>query len=186
MNTKILVFHPNFSESRANVAMVRAAQMMNGIEIIDMYAQYAGKSIDVELETARLLAAERIVLQFPVQWYASPALLKQWLDDVFTSLYYVNYAEGGQRLEGTPLLVAATAGNQIDAYTPTGLNFFALETLLQPLEATAYRCKLPWYPPFLAYRANKLDTGELATLGISYREHLERWRHEISPGLKSN
>lgn len=138
----------------------------------------AGKPVDVVQETRRLLDAERLVLQFPVQWYAPPAEFKQWLDDVITSMYYVHYADSGRLLEGTPVLVAATAGNLAEAYTPAGQNFFSLPALLQPLEATAYRCKLPWYPPFLAYRANKLDAAELEALGQEYCAYLECWMRE--------
>lgn len=179
MTTNILVFHPKLDQSRANAAMLRAAQSMPGVEVIDMVGLYAGKPVDIVRETRRLLDAERIVLQFPVQWYAPPAELKQWLDDVITSMYYVHYADHGRLLEGTPLLVAATAGNLAEAYTPAGQNYFALEALLQPLEATAYRCKLPWYPPFLAYRANKLDAAELAALGREYCAYLKRWHREV-------
>ena len=178
MTTKILVFHPKLDQSRANAAMIRAAQAMSGVEVIDMVGRYAGKPVDVVLETRRLLAAERLVLQFPVQWYAPPAALKQWLDDVFTAMYYVHYADSGRLLEGMPVLVAATAGNLAEAYTPAGQNFFSLPALLQPLEATAFRCKLPWYQPFLAYRANKLDAAELEALGQEYCAYLERWRRE--------
>ncbi|AQR65848.1 NAD(P)H dehydrogenase [Aquaspirillum sp. LM1] len=181
MHTKILLFHPNLAQSHANAAMARAAQSMPNVEVIDLYGLYANCPIDVPEEIDRLLSAERIVLQFPVQWYAPPALLKQWVDDVFTTMYYLSYPETGLRLENTPLLVAATAGNHAQAYTSSGQNFFALETLLQPLEALAYRCKLPWHPPFLTYRANKLDAGELDALGEEYRAYLELWQRTTPP-----
>lgn len=93
-------------------------------------------------------------------------------------MHYVHYTDSGRLLEGTPVLVAATAGNLAAAYTPAGQNFFSLPALLQPLEATAYRCKLPWYPPFLAYRANKLDAAELEALGQEYCAYLECWMRE--------
>lgn len=186
MTTKILVFHPKLDQSRANAAMIRAAQALSGVEVVDMVGLYAGKTIDVARETRRLLDAERVVLQFPVQWYAPPAELKQWLDEVFTNMYYVKYADRGRLLEGTPVLVAATAGNQAEAYTASGQNFFSLEALLQPLEATAYRCKLPWHPPFLAYRANKLDVAELDRLGRDYCACLEGWRREMPAKRPAN
>ena len=79
-----------------------------------------------------------------------------------------------------------TPPNQAEAYTASGQNFFSLEALLQPLEATAYRCKLPWHPPFLAYRANKLDVAELDRLGRDYCACLEGWRREVPAKRPAN
>ncbi|MBF2930826.1 flavodoxin family protein, partial [Pseudomonas aeruginosa] len=88
-----------------------------GVEVVDMQALYPGDLDmfrDGEREAARLLAADRIVLQFPIQWYSTPALLKAWQDAVLTRIFYVAYETEGRLLEGTPLMVAATAGNVHD------------------------------------------------------------------------
>lgn len=173
--TLVLCFHPDLSRSRANQAMFNAAAAMEGVEVVDMQALYPAGQIDLDKEVHRLLQARRIVVQFPVQWYAPPSLMKQWMDDVFTRMHYVRHAEEGSRLEGTPLLVAATAGNLVEAYGPDGVNLFALADLLRPIESTAHRCKLPYGKPYLVYRANKLDPAELQALGADYGLHLDRW-----------
>ena len=95
-----------------------------------MQALYPAGVVDPDREVARLLAADRIVLQFPIYWYSTPPLLKAWQDAVLTRMYYVAYEAEGRRLEGTPILVAATAGNQLEAYSPTRRNLFTLEALL--------------------------------------------------------
>ena len=123
----------------------------------------------------RLLSARRVVLQFPVQWYATPPLLKAWQDAVLTRMYYMAYASEGRHLEGTPLLVVATAGNVPEAYTPTGQNLLALADLLHPLHATAHRCGLPWAEPFLVYRAGKMGAAELAGEAARYAARLRAW-----------
>lgn len=174
-NTLILVFHPNFSSSRANRAMADAAVRLEGVEVVDMQALYPTGQVDVDTEVRRLLQADRVVLQFPVQWYAPPALMKHWMDDVFTRMYYIHHADEGARLEGTPLLVAATAGNVEAAYREDGVNLFPLPDLLRPLQSLAHRCKLPFASPFLAYRANKLEPAELQALGMAYQDHLSAW-----------
>jgi len=179
--TLILAFHPDINRSRANRAMLEAAATMNGVEAVDMQALYPDGRIDADAEVHRLLNVDRIVLQFPVQWYSPPALMKQWMDDVFTRMYYVRHTEEGQLLEGTPLMVAATAGNVVEAYGPDGVNLFPLEELLRPLESTAHRCKLPYATPFLVYRANKLDAHEQLALGVAYRKHLQTWMGQTAP-----
>jgi glutathione-regulated potassium-efflux system ancillary protein KefG len=85
--TLVLLFHPNLPHSKANAALAGAATAMSNTEVVDMYAAYPG-GIDMyrdgETEAARLLAADHIVLQFPVQWYSTPPLLKAWQDAVLT------------------------------------------------------------------------------------------------------
>ncbi|WP_411037097.1 NAD(P)H-dependent oxidoreductase [Shinella sp. BYT-45] len=176
--TLILLFHPDLDRSRANAALARAAARLPGVEVADMYALYPDGRIDAGREVARLLSADRIVLQFPIQWYCAPPLLKAWQNAVLTRMYYVAYEAEGRLLEGKPLLVVATAGNVPEAYAPTGANRFTMAELLRPLEATAHRCGLPWQPPFLLYRADKLDDLSLHGAARDYAAILETWRKE--------
>jgi putative NADPH-quinone reductase len=52
------------------------------------------------------------VLQFPIQWYSTPPLLKTWQDTVLTRKFYIHPTEAGERLRDVPVMVAATAGNK--------------------------------------------------------------------------
>lgn len=174
-DTVVLLFHPCLSKSKANAALAAAAASVPGVEVVDMQSLYGYAPVNADVEVQRLLAARRVVLQFPVQWYAPPALLQSWKDAVLTRMFYMAYEAEGRRLEGTPLLVAATAGNDLAAYGPGGTNLFPLAELLNPLKATANRCGLPWTAPWLLYRANKLDAAALAQAATEYAEHLEGW-----------
>ena len=181
MRTTILLFHPDFAKSKANRALADAARPLDGIAIVDMTALYAGGHVDVDAEVARLLAAERLILQFPIQWYSTPPLLKAWQDDVLSRMYYVHPDEEGERLRGLPVMVAATAGNDPSAYTPSGINLYPLEDLLKPLHSTAHRCFWRWTDPFLVYRANKSSPEELASAGRRYAERIASWSSERHP-----
>ncbi|MFC7553309.1 NAD(P)H-dependent oxidoreductase [Pseudoroseomonas wenyumeiae] len=147
-----------------------------------MQPLYPGGAIDVPAEVARLLRARRLVLQFPVQWYAPPPLLQQWQGTVLTRMFYEAPDTEGRRMQGRPLLVAATAGNVPEAYGPGGINLFPLEELLRPLQATASRCALAWSPPFLLHAANRLDEAGLAEAGGRYAARLRRWQAETAAG----
>jgi len=179
--TLILFFHPDLGRSRANVALAGAALRLSNVEVIDLYSLYPDGRIDADKEVARLLSADRIVLQFPIQWYSTPPLLKAWQDAVLTRMYYIHYETEGRLLEGKPLLVVATAGNVPEAYAPAGANKFTMAELLRPLEATAHRCGLPWQPPLLVYRADKLDDLSLHVAGRDYVAMLETWRMASEP-----
>ncbi|MFZ0100594.1 MAG: NAD(P)H-dependent oxidoreductase [Gemmobacter sp.] len=176
--TLILLFHPDLTRSRANATMARAAATLPGVEVVDMTA-VAPHGLDLfrdgEAEAARLLAADRIVLQFPVQWYSTPPLLKAWQDAVLTRMFYLAYDIEGRRLEGTPLMIAATAGNTPEAYTHGGRNLMPMADLLAPLRATAHRCGLVWADPFILYQADKLPPDGLAAAATDYAAALTRW-----------
>lgn len=165
--TTLMLFHDAPARSRANAALLKAAATVEGVDCVDMQA-VCGGGIDGDQEVARLIASRRIVLQFPLQWYATPPLLKTWQDQVLTRMFYLAYETEGRKLEGTPLMLAVTAGNDEAAYRAGGANLFALEDLLRPLEATAHRCGLIWTRPFVLYRANRLDDAALAEAGQRY------------------
>ncbi len=172
--TLILFFHPTPARSRTNAALLAAAWSEPGVEVIDMQALYPDGRIDTEAEVGRLLGAGRLVLQFPVQWYSTPPLLKAWQDAVLSRMCYLRPDEGA-RLRGLPVMLAATAGNVPEAYTRGGANLYPLEELLRPLEATVHRCGMAWSRPFLQYRANQISNEELAAAVEAYAETLREW-----------
>lgn len=174
--TLILVFHRDLAVSRANAALAGAARTLPDVEVIDMRARYPEARIDFDTDAARdaqmLLGADRIVLQFPIQWYSTPSLLKSWQDAVLTRMYYLEPAAEGDRLAGTPLMVAATAGNTPDAYGRGGQNHFTIDEILTPLKATAHRCGLPWHAPHLVFTADRLSDEALSEAAEEYRRAL--------------
>lgn len=176
--TLVLVFHSDLSQSRANAALAERARALSGVEVVNMQATYPN-GIDMrrdgEREAKRLLEAERIVLQFPIQWYSTPPLLKAWEDAVLTRMFYIAYEAEGRLLEGTPLMVAGTAGNSAEAYQPGGANMFAIADMFTPLRATANRCGLIWTEPFVVYRADKLSASEIENAGENYTAALTNW-----------
>ncbi|MFB5744925.1 NAD(P)H-dependent oxidoreductase [Cedecea sp. P7760] len=179
--TLILLFHPDLSRSNANAALGKEAANLDNVEVVDIQALYP-EGIDIyrdgEREAARLLSADRIVLQFPIHWYSMPAIMRQWQDAVLTRMFYLNYEEEGQKLEGTPLFVAVTAGNVEESYRPDGRNLFTIESLLAPLRATAHRCGLIWRSPFVVYTADKLEPVGLKAKAEEYVMALHLWREE--------
>ena len=83
MKTLVLVFHPDMSASRANRPLAAKAETLgNDVTVRYMYDIYPDQKVDVAAEQAALEAADRVVLQFPMYWYSTPAQLKQRLDDV--------------------------------------------------------------------------------------------------------
>jgi len=173
--TLILVFHPDLTRSTANAALMEAAWQVESVEMVDMAAIRPEAGFDMfgsgADEAKRLLAADRIVLQFPMQWYSVPGLLKDWIDAVLTRMYYV-VAEEGARLAGTPLMIAVTAGADPAMFARDGQAGFTAEEMLVPLRALARRCGLLWHPHFILHGANHLTAGQIAEAGTAYQAAL--------------
>ncbi|PKB90398.1 NAD(P)H dehydrogenase [Ewingella americana] len=176
--TLILIFHPDLTTSKANAALIAEASKLEEVEIVDVQSLYPqGMDIhaDGEREAARLLSADRIVLQFPLHWYSMPAVMLQWQAAVLTRMFYLCYPQEGSKLEGKPLFIAATAGNVEESYRSGGRNLFSIESLLAPLQATAHRCGLAWNTPFVVYTADKLEADVLQAKGQEYAQALREW-----------
>lgn len=169
----ILLSHPNFAGSHANRTWIDAVQDLPGLEIAHLDGLYPDGQIDVDREVARVLAAKRFALQFPIQWYSTPPLLKAWQDTVLTRMFYINPKTEGDLIAGRPMLVAATSGNRPQAYTAAGINLFPLPELLRPLHSTAHRCGLTWLEPFITYENNKPSAEKLRTDAAAYRVRIQ-------------
>ncbi|WP_211903832.1 NAD(P)H-dependent oxidoreductase [Ralstonia syzygii] len=80
--------------------------------------RYPRYDIDVDDEQQRLAEHDAIVFQFPLYWYSTPPILKEWQDLVLEHGFA--YGETGAALKGKPWLCAATAGASHGAYAFDG------------------------------------------------------------------
>ena len=96
---------------------------------------------DIQLEQAKLAAAELLIIQFPLWWYGPPAILKGWFDRVLTSGFAFGdldphtgiprrYGDGG--LAGRKALIIVTAGDDERTLGERGVSG-DLDSLLFPL-----------------------------------------------------
>ena len=172
MKTTVLVFHPHLADgSNVNAKLANAAREA-GIEVRDMYALYPDFTIDVEAEKAVLEAADRIVLQFPMYWYSSPALLKQWEDDVLQ--YGWAYGSAGTALHGKELVIAVTPGAKAEKYVRDDNNFkYTVTDLLRPLQATNNLIGTTFVESFIAAGASSMSDEAVAQRTQDYVEYLK-------------
>lgn len=164
----LLLAHPRLSASRINAALLRVAREVDGVTVHDLYAAYPDGFIDVAAEQQRLLAHEAVVLQFPIHWYAMPALLKHWFDEVLQSGWA--YGRDGHALAGKSMLVAATSGGDPAGYGRHEAQF-TLTELFRPIEASARYCGMRWLG-HAAYGANERINARLADFAADYAARL--------------
>ena len=147
----VLLAHPSIDRSEVNRPMADAIDGLDGVTLVDLYAEYPDFQIDIDREQARLLAHDVIVFQHPLYWYSTPAILKEWQDLVLEHGFA--YGTEGTALRGKILFNALTAGGLQAAYCAEGYNHFTIRELLHPIEQTALLCGMIYLPPFALFGA---------------------------------
>ncbi|MEU8959538.1 NAD(P)H-dependent oxidoreductase [Streptomyces sp. NPDC048518] len=121
---------------------------------------------DVAAEQEKIRWADALVLQFPMWWFSAPAILKGWIDRVFTAGFAYGpavpppYSEGA--LAGKRALVSVTVGARETAFSDRGIHG-GLQDVLHPLQHG-----LLWFTgiaplePFAVYGANALPDEQFA------------------------
>lgn len=158
--SRILVYyaHPAHRTSGVNRPMAEAAQSIDGITFLDLYRTYPRHDINVAGEQDRLLAADVIVFQFPIFWYSTPSIIKDWQDLVLQHGFA--YGSGGDQLSGKHMMLAVTAAGPEEAYATDGFQNFPLRTFLTPLEQTARLCQMNFLAPYVLFSSLKAQTTD--------------------------
>jgi len=164
----ILFAHPSQHRSEVNVPLLRASANVDPVTIVDLYREYPTFRIDIEREQQRLKEHDIIIFMFPLYWYSTPSILKEWQDLVLE--YGFAYGAEGNVLHGKTFFCAITAGGSERAYGADGYNHFTIRQLLQPLEQTARLTGMTYLPPYAlfgsrtAVEENRID------------DHIDHWQ----------
>ncbi|CAM5217909.1 Glutathione-regulated potassium-efflux system ancillary protein KefF [Castellaniella defragrans] len=136
---------------------------------------------DVEEEQRKLLAADAVILLFPLWWYGMPAIMKGWVDRVWAyGLAYGyqgagnahRYGEGG--FAGKRALLAVCVGGPEKDYSPRGING-PLEQLLFPItHGTLFFPGMQVLPTFAVYGAAAMNAQGMAEVAAAWRGRVER------------
>lgn len=134
MKTVIILAHPNIDQSYVNKSWIEALSKTNPeVEVHNLYKKYPDWKIDVAAEQAFLIGYDRVIFQYPFQWYNMPPLLKKWIDEVFLQGWA--YGQGGENLNGKEIGVAISTAGISDVYTESV--FGTIDQLLKPMSSTA-------------------------------------------------
>ena len=163
----VLFAHPSVDRSEVNRPLADAAAGVDGVTLVDLYAEYPDFQIDIDREQQRLLEHDIFIFLHPLYWYSTPAILKEWQDLVLEHDFA--YGAKGTRLHGKIFLSALSAGGHEEAYCSEGYNHFTIRELLHPLEQTAMLCGMIYLPPFALFAARTaVDEGRIDA-------HLHDW-----------
>ncbi len=164
----VLFAHPSQHRSEANKPLFDQAKKIENVTCVDLYSEYPTFKINIDREQKRLLDHDIIIFQFPLYWYSTPAILKEWQDLVLE--YGFAYGTDGHELEGKKFLCSITAGGKEDAYQTDGYNHFTIRELLHPLEQTASLCGMEYLAPYALFGSRTaLEENRIAG-------HVERYK----------
>lgn len=145
---------------------------------------------DVKAEIEKLLWADTLILQFPLWWFAMPAILKGWVDRVFAYGFAYGVGEHSDRrwgdrygegtLAGKRAMLIVTAGGWEEHYSPRGVNG-PIDDLLFPINhGILYYPGYDVLPPFVTYRTDRFDEADFKPAAESLRTRM-RAIETISP-----
>jgi len=130
---------------------------------------------DVADELRRLLAADLLLLLFPLWWFGLPAMLKGWIDRVFVSgAVYGRTAVFEQgRLCGKRALVAVSTGAPQQAFGPQALNGDMADILMPLHRGVLGFTGMTVLPPFVAHHVPYAGAQARGAMLDAWRAHLQ-------------
>ncbi|MFA2694688.1 NAD(P)H-dependent oxidoreductase [Bacillus mycoides] len=158
MKTLIVLAHPSIATSFINKRWVEELKKYpEQYTVHNLYNVYHDGNIDIQKEQKLIEEHDNLVLQFPIQWFSCPPLLKKWLDDVFEHGWAYG-SNGGDKLKDRKIALAVSAGIKKDDYSADG-RYPTLQHLLSPFETTFSYCSAN-YRSFFAYYGKESKPGE--------------------------
>lgn len=134
MKDLLIIANPSEESTSHSVANTFSSYSKFELEVIDLYKvkhlpflSFLDKDevCDAFIKNAqeKIRVADRLVFIFPVWWGDAPAILKNWIDSVFTSPFAFEFGLNGheKKLLGKSAIVIATSGATEDEYKDNGI-----------------------------------------------------------------
>ncbi|NOQ25874.1 MAG: hypothetical protein GQ564_10975 [Bacteroidales bacterium] len=164
MKILILFAHPAFHKSRVNKVLVDGLSDHKGVTFHDLYDHYPEFDIDVEHEQELLSQHDCIIFHYPLFWYSTPAIIKEWQDLVLEHGWA--YGSNGNALKGKLFFCAITTGGPELAYKVGSFNNHTLNQ-------TAALCQMIPLPPFVVHGTHAIENDGILDYKNDYYKILQ-------------
>lgn len=130
---------------------------------------------DIRQELEKLRWCDLLILNFPVFWCSTPAMLKGWIDRVLAS----GVVYGGKRfydrggMQGKRVLVSVTIGGQEHMFSPDGVHGPLKDMLKHLLQGTLGYAGFSVLEPFVAWHIPYLSEDQRKSV-------MEAWTMRLS------
>lgn len=167
MKTLIILAHPDIKKSNINKALCESIKNMPDITLHNLYETYPDAKINASKEMELLKSHDKIVFQFPLYWFSSPSILKEWEDVVFSSILYSNEPK---LLSGKTFQIVTSVGSPKEKYTADGRNQKNIEEIFTPITLSAIYLGMKTQEAFCVYNAMGMTDELLSKSIIDYKK----------------
>ncbi|WP_295162662.1 NAD(P)H-dependent oxidoreductase [uncultured Brachyspira sp.] len=158
---KILVVfsHTYWNDSEVNRKLIESVKDFDNVKIHNLNEIYKDGKItkeNIKEEIELLKEADKIIFQFPLFWFSTPSLLKEWEDCVLGYLYH---SSEKKCLENKTFQIITTAGGEKSLYDSLE---YDMNAFLSPITLSFKDFGLKVEKTYCIYGASldKLDIGE--------------------------
>ena len=129
---------------------------------------------DIRQELDKLQWCDLLILNFPIFWFSTPAILKGWIDRVFVS----GTVYGGKRfynhggLKGKKAWVCVTLGGQEHMFTPDGIHGPLDDMLRHLLRGTLAYSGMQVLEPFKAWHVPYIPASDRVAILDTFQQQL--------------
>ncbi len=168
MNFNPVASRADFSERRDPDYLVYALEQRHGHETGSL-------APDIRAELGKLIWCDLLILNFPIYWFSTPAILKGWIDRVLIS----GLAYGGKRfydrggLSGKRVMISVTIGGQPHMFDPDGIHGPLADMLRPLLRGTLAYTGMTVLPPFVAWHVPYIKPQAREQILRDYRHCLD-------------
>jgi glutathione-regulated potassium-efflux system ancillary protein KefF len=164
--TLMILAHPNIEESIGNKTISETFANEENTEVRNIHLLYPDFKIDVKAEQEALLTADTIIFQYPLFWYSIPAILKEWIDQVFQ----YGFAFGAEsKLTGKNVIVSFTIGSPIKDYPQE-----TIEKITFHLKGLTKYCKMNYAGEIFCNDINNYAPGAKEKAVESANKHTQQ------------
>lgn len=152
----MILAHPKIEESIGNKIISELTNQNDNVEVRHLNALYPDFKIDIKAEQQAMIKADTIIFQYPLYWYSTPAILKEWIDQVFE----YGFAFGqNSKLNDKKVIISVTIGSAAKDYPQE-----VIDKILFPFQGLAAYCKMDYVGEVLSNNINNYtpEAGEKA------------------------
>lgn len=135
---------------------------------------------DIQGEIDRLFQADLLILQFPMWWYSTPAILKGWIDRVFAFGVTYDFGRTWDQgvMRGKRAMLSLTTSAPPTTFMPDGRNG-DIEQILWPLHGGVLAlCGYEVLRPFIAHSIGWIDDDAREKILQAYAERLRNLEND--------
>lgn len=132
-------------------------------------------SPDIVAEQDKVLAADAVIFAFPLWWFSMPAIMKGWIDRVWTA--GIGYQTGGARygdgrMKGKRAMIMVMVGGGESYFSEIGVNG-PIDDLLFPINhGMLFYPGFDVLPPFVLHKTDRMEQERFDEVAEDVRERM--------------